>query len=374
MVIIYIYNKPLDFCFMKTFALIIVLMCGATAYGQSTKQQEARAKGSQAIKLMDNGEIEASITLLKEAQKLDPKNIDYPYEIGYALYLKKDYAAAIKQLKPLTKKKDAQDIVYQLLGNAYTLSGDRPSAIRTYEDGIKRYPNSGRLYLERGNMEGFVENYDQALGFYEKGIEVDPSYPSNYYWATKLYCHSDEEVFGMIYGEIFMNLERNTRRTEDISQLLHKTYCSELQIVNDSTTTISFSKNATIYVNDPTDLSQFRMPFGIGVYEPVLLLSTIALDTIDIHTLNMARTKFVELYFAQNHHTTFPNVLFEYQKRVAEAGHLEAYNYWVLSVGNSAEFDIWAEANPKKWTSFMNWFTRNAIEVTDANKFVSYLQ
>jgi len=46
----------------------------------------------------------------------------------------------------------------------------------------------------------------------------------------------------------------------------------------------------------------------------------------------------------------------------------------MLSVGNSAAFDIWAEANPKKWTSFMNWFTRNAIEVTDANKFVSYLQ
>jgi tetratricopeptide (TPR) repeat protein len=359
---------------MKTFALIVVLVFGATAYGQSTKQQEARAKGSQAIKLMDNGEIEASITLLKEAQKLDPKNIDFPYEIGYALYLKKDYAGAIKQLKPLTKKKDAQDIVYQLLGNAYSLSGDRSGAIRTYEDGMKRYPNSGRLYLERGNMEAFVENYDEALGYFEKGIEVDPNYPSNYYWASKLYCHSSEEVFGMIYGEIFMNLERNTRRTEDISQLLHKTYCSELQIVNDSTTTVSFSKNATIYVNDPSDLSQFRMPFGIGVYEPVLLLSSLALDTIDIHTLNTVRTKFVEQYYAQNHHTTFPNVLFAYQKRVAEAGHLEAYNYWVLSVGNPTEFDIWAEANPKKWTSFMNWFTRNAIEVTDENKFVSYLQ
>lgn len=52
-----------------------------------------------AIELMDNGKIEASIELLEEAQKLDPDRFDYPYELAYAHYLKKDYKGAIKILE-----------------------------------------------------------------------------------------------------------------------------------------------------------------------------------------------------------------------------------------------------------------------------------
>lgn len=55
-------------------------------------------KGLEAIKLMDNGKFDESIKLLEEAQKLDPKKFDYPYEIAYAHYIQEDYKGAIKIL------------------------------------------------------------------------------------------------------------------------------------------------------------------------------------------------------------------------------------------------------------------------------------
>jgi tetratricopeptide (TPR) repeat protein len=44
---------------------------------------------------MDEGQIDQSIELLTRAEKLDPNRIDYPYEIAYAHYLKKNYEKAI---------------------------------------------------------------------------------------------------------------------------------------------------------------------------------------------------------------------------------------------------------------------------------------
>ncbi len=73
------------------------------------------------------------------------------------------------------------------------------------------------------------KDYNKALTYFEKGIEVAPNYSSNYYWCARLYCNSTEEVWGMIYGEIFMNLERNSKRTAEISKLLFDTYKKEIK-------------------------------------------------------------------------------------------------------------------------------------------------
>jgi len=356
---------------IKTITLMLFLTVGQFTFGQSTNKEKAYDKGMEAIKLMDNGEIDKALKLLEEAKKLDPKNINYPYEIAYANYIKKDYKAAIKTLESITKHTDVNDIVYQLLGNSYSMNEQREKAIETYEKGIKKFPKSGKLYLERANMEMFIKEYSKAIGYYEKGIDVDPKFPSNYYWASKLYCSSSEEVWGMIYGEIFMNLERNSRRTSEISKLLFDTYKSEIQITSDTSYSVSFSKNATINISNLTDPSEIKFPFGVGAYEPTLMLSMISEKTIDISSLNNIRTNFVDNYFGNNYDKKYPNVLFNYQKQVKDAGHIEAYNHWVLMKGDEEGFDNWLGENKEKWENFIKWFTKNGLEINETNKFHS---
>jgi len=355
---------------IKIVGIIFLFVLTNLASGQTNKE-EALEIAMEAITLMDNGQIEESIELLKEAEKLDPERIDYPYEIAYAYYIDKNYKEAIKILEKLKDHKDVNERVFQLLGNSYDIIGDPEKAFIAYDEGLAKFPNSGMIYLEKGNVYWGKEEYEKAIPFYEKGIEIDPSFPSNYYRASLFYCSSTEEVWGLIYGEIFMNLERNSERTITISKLLYDTYKSEIKFTSDSSFSVSFSQNASININDLNDVNNLKLPFGIGVYEPTFMLAMIEEKSIDIHSLNRIRSNFNDLYYEKKQNKDYPNVLFDYQKKVKEAGHLEAYNYWILMKGDEDGFDEWYFENKDKWESFVDWFINNALELNEGHKFYS---
>ena len=353
---------------LKLFGLILILTTSQITFGQTNKEK-ALEKGKKAIQLEDEGNFKEAIALLEEAQKLDPDYIDYPYELGYAYYAQKDYKKAAKYLESLLKNPNVYDQVFQLLGNCYDDMGKSDKALETYDAGLKMFPKSGKLFLEKGNVYWMKKEYEKALPFYEQGIEADPQFPSNYYRAALLYCSSTEEVWGMIYGEIFMNLERSSKRTAEISKLLYDTYKSQIKFINDSSFSVSFSKNATIKINDINDPDKMKLPFGVGVYEPTLMMSILAAKSIDINTLDNIRSNFVDNYFKNEIDKKYPNILFSYQKQVKDAGHLEAYNHWILMKGDEDGFVKWQKANKDKWDSFMKWFADNAIVINNTYKF-----
>lgn len=347
--------------------LLLLLTVGQIAYGQSNKEK-ALSKGQEAIKLMDNGKIDESIKLLEEAQKLDPDRFDYPYELAYAHYLKEDYKGVIKILEKNIDHKDVSEHLFQLLGNSYDVLGKSDKAFEIYDAGLKKFPNSGMIYLEKGNVYWIKKEYGKALPFYEKGIEVDPKFPSNYYRVTRIYCASTEEVLGMIYGEIFMNLERNSKRTAEISKLLYDTYKSEIKINNDSSS-IDFCE-VIMNAEDIIDKEKIKFPFCM-VFGHALIMAIIGVENIDINSLDKIRTRFVENYFKLGHNKTHPNVLIDYQEKLNKAGHSEAYNHWILMKGDEDGFDKWRAANKDKWDSFVKWFSDNKIQIDDNHKFYS---
>ncbi|MEH0156379.1 tetratricopeptide repeat protein [Limibacter armeniacum] len=356
---------------MKTITTCLLLLFTTLSFAQTDKEKAAQLCQAAIVK-MDSGYTAPAIELLEEAMALDPDNYTYLYEIGYAHCIAKNFKQAIKKFKKVTKYPNISDRVYQMLGNSYDWSGKPSKAIKTYETGLKKFPNSGRLHLERGNMEMMNKRYGKALRYYENGIKVDPTFSSNYYWAAKIYGGSTEEVWAMIYGELFMNLERNTIRTQEISQMLFELYKSQITISPDSSIEISFSKNTTLQLNDLMDEDNFKLPFGIGVYEPLLGASVINEKEINIASLNRIRQKFITAYFNSNHHEQYPNVLFEHQKEMLDLNHFESYNYWLLMMGDEEEFGMWHELNKERWDEFVTWFVQHPMELNDSNKFYSY--
>jgi len=346
----------------------VVFFLGQVIFAQD-KKQIALDKGLAAIKLMDEGKLDESIKLLEEAEKLDPDRFDFPYEMAYAYYMKTDYKEAAKILEKNMNHKNVTDRLFQLLGNSYDNIGKSEKAIEIYETGLKKFPESGNIYLELGVIQMGKKDYNSAINYFEKGIEVDPKFSSNYYWATKIYCSSTEEVWGMIYGEIFMNIERNTKRTAEISKLLFDTYKSEIKFTSDSSFSVSFSKNATMNADDLKDPSKIKLPFGIGLYEPILMLSMLSVKSIDINSLDNIRSNFVENYFQKDHYKTYPNILFSYQNQIKKAGYMDAYNHWLLMKGDEDGFSKWQLSNKEKWSNFIKWFGDNKLIVDNTNRF-----
>ena len=354
---------------IKLLGFLTLIFAGQISFGQTNKEQ-ALAKAKEAIKLEDEeGKYDEAIKLFAEAQALDPENITYPYEMAYAYSGKKEYKKAAEILEKLLNHKDVYGRVYQALGNAYDYQGKADKAIETYEKGIKMFPNSGELYLELGNMKIVKKDYNNALTYYEKGIENDPRFPSNYYWASKIFCGSDEEVWGMLYGEIFMNLERNSKRTAEISKLLFDTYKSEITFTSDTSFGVSFSKNATINIDDLKDPKKFKLPFGMGCYEMVLMMSVLGDKQIDINSLDRIRNRFVDGYFKGDNSKNYPNILFDYQQKIKNAGHFEAYNHWLLMKGDEEGFEKWQKDNKIKWNDFIKWYAENKIQLDLTHKF-----
>lgn len=355
---------------IKIFGLLTFLIAGQIAFGQTNKEK-ALEKGKEAFKLEDEGKFNDAIKLLEEAQKLDPDNINYPYEVGYAYYANKDYKQASKYLEGILKHKDVNDRVYQLLGNCYDNLGKGDKAMETYEAGLKKFPNSGNLYLEIGIIQMGKKEYNKAIDSYEKGIEVAPKFSSNYYWAAKLYCSSSEEVLGMIYGELFMNLERNSKRTSEISKLLFDTYNKAIKFTSDTSFSVSFSKNSTMNIDNLKDPNKMKLPFGVGTYEPTLMMSMLDEKAIDLNSLDRIRKNFVETYFKNENDKKYPNILFDYQNKVLKAGHISAYNHWILMKGDEDGFNSWQLAYKDKWEDFIKWFNDNQIQIDDTHKFYS---
>lgn len=359
---------------MKKHLLIPVFFLAAPllpAAAQSPAQQ-AEAKAREAFRLEDEqGQYDKAIQLLEEARRLDPGNITYPYELAYAYVGKKDYVPAVTLLEKLSRRRDVISKVYQLLGNTYDFQGHPDKAIRTYEKGLKKFPKAGELYLEMGNMHLVKKEYEEALALYEKGIDADPAFPSNYYWAAKIFCSGGEKVWGMIYGEIFMNLERNSKRTAEISKLLFDTYRKGIAFPDDSTAKVSFSKNNTIYVSKKAlkGLSGLRLPYGTAVYETVLLMAVAGKHALDPESLHRIRERFLDNYYARHYDTQFPNVLFAYQREIQQAGQLEAYDHWILMKGDEAGFQRWQVLHQDRWKAFLQWFEGHPLHLDENHRF-----
>ncbi len=337
------------------------------SYAQRSKD-EALNNVKQALILESQGKLAEAIALLEEAAKLDPDAIKVAYELAIGYYTKGDYNKAKDILEGLLARKDVFSSIYQLLGNTYDKLGNVEKAVASYINGLAKFPDAGELYLEMGTMYLSRKEYDQAIAYYEKGIKSSPAFASNYYWAAKIFCNSDEAVWGMIYGEIFLNLERDSNRTDEISKLLFDTYTKKIRFPRDSAFQVNFSKptNATVF---DSAKNKHKTPFAKAVYEPTLMLALLNEKNVDINSLSRIRKYFIESYFKSGTYEDYPNALFDFQYRVLKAGHWDAYSRWILFKGDEAGGNLWVNANQKKWDDFIMWFTKNKMLLDPNYKF-----
>jgi len=351
---------------MKTFTIAFILVAAfCTASMAQTPKETAHEKGVQAVKLEDEGKFDEALKLLDEAQKLDPDNIVYPYEASYCYYSQEQYQKVVDALEKLKDRPDSFDRLYELLGNSYDVLKQSDKAIAIYEEGLKKFPNSGVLYLERGTMPLTRKDYNEAIKYFEKGIEVDPKFASNYYWAAKLYCGSDASMWGMMYGEIFMNLERNSKRTGEISKLLFDTYKKNITFPAPDKISVAFNKQTVISIDDSKNI---KMPYSMN-YEMSLSLGVAGEKTIDLNSLDRIRQNFIKFYTEKGFDKEKPNVLFVYQNQITQANQMEAYNHWLLMKGDDAAFNTWQAANKDKWDSFIKWYTANPLKLDAEHRF-----
>lgn len=300
--------RNLLFCF-----LITVFICPSVAQTNKERSVEFARKG---IKLVDQKKYAEGIATLRLGAALDPENPLFNYEIAAAFYLQAQYDSVVTVLEPVLSKPDVNDQFYQVLGNAWDMKKMPEKAMQTYQAGLARFPGSGILYLECGILMLAADSIKKAIGFWESGVKADPGISSNYYYLAKILAASDDKQWALLYGEVFMNIERNSKRSEEMSRLMYETYFSFLQKPVDIMSAVMAGDNTAGALNDTT------------------------------------------------------NILTSFHHQLRSNGHYEAYIHWMLMKGDEDGFTAWFNRNTEKYKAFVAWFSKNPMKISKEN-FIS---
>jgi Tfp pilus assembly protein PilF len=206
---------------MKKIAILILSLGFATGiWAQTGSVQET------AMNFMRSGDFDNAILVLNKGLQQDANNLELQKNLALAYYLKRDFAQAQEQVNKLMERDDADVASYQIAGDVYKAMEMVKEADRMYKKALKKFPNSGPLYSEYGEL--LFEKHDpEAIKLWEKGIQADPSYAGNYYNAA-LYYQDKNFIWTLLYGEIFVNMENLTPRATAMKKLLLDTYKGKL--------------------------------------------------------------------------------------------------------------------------------------------------
>ena len=163
---------------MKHLLFTILLFSSLIAFSQTPHET--------AYSFMRTGDHDNAILVLNKALQTEPENEQLLQDITLAYYYKKDFTQARVYAKKLVDKDDIDVASYQIAGTVFRALEEVKEADKLYKKALKRYPSSGALYNEYGELL-WSKNDENAILEWEKGIQSDPSYPENYYHASTYY-------------------------------------------------------------------------------------------------------------------------------------------------------------------------------------------
>lgn len=319
---------------MKNLTLLFAIITGSfvSGFAQADSTILATAKGH-----IRQGDYNNAIMILNRASQAAPENIEILKDLAFAYYLKRDYVSAMQVAKPMVEKPNADVQSFQILGMVYKAIEERKDCEKMYKAALKKFPASGVLYNEYGEMLWSKQEYTGATKLWEKGIESDPNFSGNYYNAAKFYYFSPDKVWGLVYGEIFVNLESYSKRTEEIRGLMQDGY---KKLFADA---------------DLTKKQDSKNEF-VKAYLAVMQKNSKAVaEGISPETLLHLRTRFVEDWQRQ-YGAKFPLRLFDHQQQLLKNGMFAAYNQWLFaSPKDTTEYQAWTASHTEEVQKFTNY-------------------
>jgi tetratricopeptide (TPR) repeat protein len=284
---------------------------------------------------MRTGDFDNAIIVLTRALQQDKKNIELEKDLVMSYYFKRDYAKALEGAESLIDREDADVISYQIAGNVYKALEDVKECDKMYKKALKKFPKSGPLYSEYGELLWATKDFS-AIKQWEEGIRSDPGYGGNYYNAALFYFYAKDKVWSLIYGEIFVNMESFSERGAAMKQMLLQGYKEKLFADPD------------IMKGEEKNKSEFAKAFLQSIGKQSSLTS----KGITTETLTMIRTRFI-LDWYENNAAKYPFRLFDYHRQLLQEGMFNAYNQWLFGASeNVAAYDNWTRTHAEEYNGF----------------------
>jgi len=132
--------------------------------------------GKTAIQLIQFGQNDEAIKLLRLAIKLNPKEVELWTSLAEAQIRSDRNYEALSSLNQAIKLKPNEQKIYLSQGSIYMSLNDPKKAKLSIEKGLLINKNSERGYFQLGNAEIMLNNYKSALNAFKKSSEINSDF------------------------------------------------------------------------------------------------------------------------------------------------------------------------------------------------------
>ena len=354
---------------MRTF--LMAVLAAACSLAGTARQVEDDNRSSEelierAVALMDNGAVGTAISVLNGVLEKDSANLVARYELGYAHYINDNMPRAIEEFSKIIDKWDYNEQVYGMLGNSYDMNGQSGKAEEIYKKGLERFPKSAYLLNELSVIALKAEDYNKSLDYCLQGIKANPQYSPCYFRAASLFLQSDYPVWGMIYGEMYMAMERrNGDRIKEMSRLMMDAY-KRCITFDDDVLSLTFSADTiNVDTEESTDASMRR--FDLVGYEMCMALSVTDAGIKEINAENMCKVRkaYVDKLATDSVFSIYRNPYVKHLLAVRASGYEDAYNHFVTMGYDAPALSKWANSHPFEWNRFADWLNAYIPDMGD---------
>ena len=318
---------------MKTKFLLLALV-SFIGFGNTNAQTVAELQAT-AKTFMGQGDYSNAIMILNRCVEKEPENRSVGKDLALSYFYSGNNTKALETMQPVLKSEGADEQCFLITGNIYKGLSKPKDSEKTFKKGIEKFPESGSLYNELGELQVSNGNRD-AIKTWEKGIKADPAYGRNYFNASRYYFFEKNFMWSLIYGEIFLNSEPNGNRAAETKSTLLESY---KQIFSTDLIGKDYAKKNDFEKSYLTALKK---------QQPVLD------NGITAESLSMLRTRFIiDWYATEANHPSLK--LFEHQQLLLKSGLFEAYNQWIFGITeNVAAYQNWIKNNDVDNKAFVN--------------------
>jgi len=318
-----------------------------------------------AEKAKEQGEYYKAIEVYDRLILRFPNDPEMVFQKAMCYYRMDEFPTAIRMGEELVNQNPLNPKFYRMLGNAYDLNGDYFTGIEILELGNSNILNEGAMFLDMGIIEMIREDYPKALDYWERGIASAPYFPDNYYWAAKIYAKSDEKVWALVYAEYFLNIEKNSDRFKEMSELMYQLY---IDILYKDGGTVSIPLNRVAnnsFLNGFNEICaemKTEGNFAINVDRP-------RKTPAYLKGISHMRKRFAQKW-AVKFGTQLKVPLFQRHLEMIDQNIFDAYNHWLMINGDPDYFMVWQRLNTGKYQKFLTWFIRNSMQIDIEHYFV----
>lgn len=319
-----------------------------TLFGQDNRVNEIIKQG---IALHDQQKYEEAVEKYKEALKIDNNSAIANYEISYTYFSLGKYDDAIKHGKKIIEKNsECLHEAVIVLGNSYDMKGEFNEAVKFYEWGLLKFPESNMLNYNLAVSYFKAKYLDKAEQAAIKAVELDPTHASSQLLLSGIMENKNQRIKAILAIYHFLLIENDSKRSLQALNKLKELLM--LGVKKESEQKINITLPSSSSSGDPLSAAETMISL-IGATRYIEKNKNMT-DIEYFVDFNKTLFSYLGEIKKENKGIWWDLYVKEFQD-LARTNNYEAYSYYIQKSLNSDEVNKWIATNKDKMNSFMIW-------------------